>query len=116
VKGVRILQVVLLVLAALYLVLFNNLNPEPVNLPLLLLVPVAPVFVVLAALIGGWLIGWLPPRLELWRRGREIRRLRQRLADLEQSSSRHEAPDTLTPVIPDRLPFRHERDDEASSL
>lgn len=120
-KAVRIVQLVLLVLVALYLFLFNNLNPQPVNLPWV--VPVAPVYVVIAALVAGWLVGWVPARVELWRRRREIGRLRRRVAELERAPSFVPAGDFHTPIIPDRLPSegeharRHETpDDEASSL
>ncbi len=113
-KGARIAQVVVFLLLALYLVLFNNWNPQPVNLPWL--VPVAPVFVIIGALLAGWLVGWIPARMEMWRRGREIRRLRVRLAELEQAVPRAYAPDGLTPVIPDRPRHHNDPEDEATSL
>lgn len=118
-KGVRILQVVLLVLLALYLVLFNNVNPDPLALPLLpVIFPVPPVLVVLVALVGGWLLGWLPVRLQLWRKTRELHRLRQRLAEAERPATGPAARPQSRPGIPDRMPVipdrtMPERDDDA---
>lgn len=119
-KGVRILQVVLFILLVLYLVLFNNVNPDPLALPLLpVIFPAPPVLVVIVALVGGWLVGWLPLRLQLWRKQRETRRLQQRLAELERSEdgrgsdlqSRPGIPDRM-PIIPDRIPMRDDVDDD----
>lgn len=118
-KGVRILQVVLLVLLALYLVLFNNVNPDPLALPLLpVIFPVPPVLVVVVALVGGWLLGWVPTRLQLWRRTREMRRLQQRLAELERGAPPAATRPQARPGIPDRMPVipdrtMPERDDDA---
>ena len=111
-KGARILQFVLLILLALYLVAFNNVNPDTLTLPLLpMVIPLPPVLVVVVALVGGWLVGWIPPRIALWRRTRENRRLRQRLSELEGQPSRHvrEAQGPRTPVIPDRYPVIPDR-------
>lgn len=110
-KGVRILQLVLLVLLALYLAAFNNANPGPVTLPLLPeLTSVAPVIVVIVALVGAWLVGWLPWRVVAWRRGRENRRLRQQLAEME-GRERRRAPEgeEEAPIIPDRFPVIPDR-------
>lgn len=112
-KGARILQLVLFIVVALYLVAFNNVNPDPLTLPLLpMLIPLPPVLVVIIALVGGWLVGWVPVRIALWRRTRETRRLRQRLSELDGDylppgavPAEHAAviPDRY-PVIPDRPP------------
>jgi len=111
VKGARILQLVLLILLALYLVAFNNVNPDPVTLPLLpMLIPLPPVLVVIVALLGGWLLGWVPVRIVLWRRGRENRRLRQRLAELEgEHGPGGSVSAERAPVIPDRFPVIPDR-------
>jgi uncharacterized integral membrane protein len=123
VKGVRILQLVLLVLLALYLVAFNNMNPDPLTLPLLpMVIPLPPVLIVIAALLGGFLVGWVPPRVALWRRNRENRRLRDRVAALEpHGEPEHEGferpvviPDRL-PVIPDRPAPEPEQDEETET-
>jgi len=110
VRGVRILQLVLLVLLALYLVAFNNLNPDPLSLPLLpMVIPLPPVLLVVVALVGGWLVGWLPSRLALWRRSRENRRLRQRVAELERRDDLDAHAYERAPVIPDRFPVIPDR-------
>ncbi len=110
-KGARILQLVLVILLALYLVAFNNVNPDPLTLPLLpMLIPLPPVLVVIIALVGGWLVGWVPVRITLWRRGRENRRLRQRLAQFEgEPSTAESAAPERAPVIPDRFPVIPDR-------
>jgi len=111
VKGARILQLVLVIVLALYLVAFNNVNPDPLTLPLLpMLIPMPPVIVVVVALLAGWLVGWLPTRLALWRRAREIRRLRQRLNELEgEHTARETDAGERAPVIPDRFPVIPDR-------
>ncbi len=110
-KGARILQLVLLILLALYMVAFNNVNPDPLTLPLLpMLIPLPPVLVVIVALVGGWLIGWVPVRIALWRRSRETRRLRQRLSELEGGHGPGgTGPAERKPVIPDRFPIIPDR-------
>src|SRR5690606_4102862 len=83
VKGVRIVQVILVVVAVAYLLLFHSANPDQVELPLLPILPPIPVsFVVVLAVLVGWLFGWIPARLLAWRRGRDLRRVEKRLADL----------------------------------
>ena len=110
-KGARILQLVLVIVLALYLVAFNNVNPDPLTLPLLpMLIPMPPVIVVIVALLGGWLVGWLPTRMALWRRAREVRRLRQRLNELEGTNTTRGTDDVeRAPVIPDRYPVIPDR-------
>lgn len=110
-KGARILQFVLVILLALYLVAFNNVNPDPLTLPLLpMLIPLPPVLVVIVALVGGWLVGWVPVRITLWRRSRENRRLRQQLSRAEgEPQGRGTAPRERAPVIPDRFPVIPDR-------
>ncbi len=109
-KAARIAQVVLVVLAAVYLWLFHSANPEYVELPFTrLFLPQLPVgFVVAMAVLVGWLIGFLPARVLAWRKGREIRRLQNELAE----ERRRTAPEPVhvnpyitqseVPIIPDR--------------
>ena len=98
-KAMRILQIALLVVVAVYLVLLHNLNPNlAVDLPLLLPIPVALLLAV--ALLLGWLVGWLPNRLRLWRQGREVARLERRVHELEEHLPSYDRGGT--PVIPDR--------------
>ncbi len=107
-KAVRIVQLLLIVLAAVYLWLFHSANPGYVQLPwpLNLYIGQQPVgFVVIVAVIIGWLIGWLPPRLILMRRNRQLRRLEQELAEERARSGSYETPADpyYSPsVIPDR--------------
>lgn len=80
-KALRILQVVLLLLVLSYLLVLHNENPYNVLLPFL---PNLPAAVTIAlALLLGWLIGWLPTKMRMWRvkrerdqLSRELRRLR----------------------------------------
>lgn len=110
VKGVRIVQLILLVLVALYLWLFHSANPVLVELPLSGgFVPQLPAgFVVIAALLVGWLIGFVPSRVVAWRRNRDLRRANQELAELRKREATSVAqtgtyyPPPHMPVIPDR--------------
>jgi uncharacterized integral membrane protein len=100
VKALRIVQIVALVLVAVYLVLFHYANPETVRLPLLISVP--PSLVVVLAVVLAWLAGWLPGRARLWGLERRLRRAeadRQVLASEIDRARRGEPSD---PVIPDR--------------
>ncbi|HEX7038919.1 MAG TPA: lipopolysaccharide assembly protein LapA domain-containing protein [Trueperaceae bacterium] len=109
-KAARIVQLLLIVLAAVYLWLFHSANPDYVELPLLRgLVPQLPVgLVVVAALLIGWLVGWVPTRIALWRRAREAARLRAELAQERARAAPEAVPvspyltQTEYPVIPDR--------------
>jgi len=110
VKGVRVFQLIVVVLVALYLWLFHSANPVPVELPLTgSFLPHLPAgFVVIAALLVGWLIGFLPARIVVWRRSRDLRRANQELAELRQREVRsvtqtgsYYSPPGM-PVIPDR--------------
>lgn len=111
-KGVRIVQLILVVLVAVYLWLFHSANPDLVELPLTrAFLPQLPVgFVVIAALLVGWLIGFLPGRIILWSRNRELRRANRELAELRvrpeapanvYQTGTYYAPEGM-PVIPDR--------------
>ncbi len=120
-KAVRVVQVLLILLLALYLWLFHSANPVLVELPLTrIFLPLLPVsLVVVLALLAGWLIGFAPSALASWRRGREVRRLAK---ELDEANARLSAPNvtraTLYPyepevaVIPDRgASFDAEPDD-----
>lgn len=99
-KALRIIQLVALVLVAVYLVLFHYANPELVSLPLLISVP--PSLVVVFAVAVAWLVGWLPARTRLWSLERRLKRAeadRQVLASEMDRARRGEPSD---PVIPDR--------------
>lgn len=107
-KAVRILQVIALLMLLGYFLLLHAANPILLNLPFLL--PMPPVIVLGAALLIGWLIGWVPGRIAKWRRKREADRLRRRISELEQHvPSYDKEPVENTPVIPDRMPSDEER-------
>lgn len=100
-KVLRIIQILLLVALGGYLVLLHNDNPGFLRLPFVISLP--PALVVTLALLVGWLVGWLPTRMALWRRRREIRRLQQRVSELEQHLPSYDSPASEgPPVIPDR--------------
>lgn len=119
-KSVRIVRVILIVALAAYLWLFHTANRQQVELPILstILPPLPVAYVVAAALIIGWAVGFVPARLRVWRRGRELSKLRARVAELEAASAEpHYVPSSIphapattpyvtqareVPVIPDR--------------
>lgn len=110
-KAVRVVQVVLTLLLALYLWLFHSANPLLVELPLtrLFLPPLPVSLVVILALLGGWLIGYIPSALAAWRKRREINRLSKELAEAHALLSAPNAARTTAygyepevAVIPDR--------------
>jgi len=126
VKGVRIIQVLLLVLVAVYLWLFHSANPDMVRLPLLnyFLPPVPVVYVVTFALVLGLAVGFIPARLTAWRRGRELTKVKRELSQLQaqmrdsdiivkRTGTYYGVPEL--PVIPDRgseHDFDAERDED----
>jgi hypothetical protein len=126
VKGVRIIQVILLVLVAVYLWLFHSANPDLVRLPLLtyFLPPIPVVYVVGLALVLGLALGFIPARLTAWRRGRELTKTKRELSQLQvqmresdtivkRTGTYYAVPEL--PVIPDRGPdagFDVERDED----
>jgi len=126
VKGVRIIQVILLVLVAVYLWLFHSANPDLVQLPLTtyFLPPLPVAYVVAFALLLGLAIGFVPARLTAWRRGRELTKARRELGQLQvqlresdtivkRTGTYYAVPEL--PVIPDRGPdasFDVERDED----
>lgn len=113
-KAVRILQIFVVIALVVYFVLLHAANPTLIDLPFFLALP--PALVVAMALVVGWLLGWLPGRIAVWRRARELRRLRQRVAELEQHvPSYDKTPEENTPVIPDRIPVTEEPADERRS-
>lgn len=109
-KAARIVQLLLIVLAAVYLWLFHSANPDYVELPYLFrILPPLPVgLVVVVALLIGWLVGWAPTRLALWRRGRELRRLQAAFDEERRRAAADSVPlnpyltEPEIPVIPDR--------------
>ena len=76
-KLVRVLQLLALLLLVAYLVLLGYANPQTVRLPLLIWLPTA--WVVVIALLLGFVVGWLSLSRRVFRLNRENRGLRQRL-------------------------------------
>jgi uncharacterized integral membrane protein len=101
VRIVRIVQIAIALLAVGYVSIVQNANPEPLALPGLLPLPVW--LVVLLTAVLSFLAGWLPSTLRAWRRGREIKRLERRVADLESHVPSYDRASSA-PVIPDRAP------------
>lgn len=99
-KALRIAQVVLLVLVAIYVLLFHNLNRDYVRLPGFL--SMAPAFVVTLAALIGWLVGWLPGRLRNWRLKRDLHRVEADRDLLAREIERLQRVEPSQPVIPDR--------------
>jgi uncharacterized integral membrane protein len=111
VKAVRLLQIVIVLAAGAYLVLLHDMNETEVALPFLVSLP--PAVILVLALALGWLLGWTPAALKAVRRGRELKRLRRRVAELEGHESVPLADDDFeTPVIPDRRPTLSDEQDE----
>ena len=96
-KPIRIVQIVLLVLAIIYLLLLHNQNPANLALPLFISLP--PALVIALALFIGWLVGWSVGQLGHWRQARELKALQDRIDELEQHLPNY---DERAPVIPDR--------------
>lgn len=104
-KVARIFQFILLVVVALYLLWLHSANQDFVNLPGLLDLPAA--IVIAVALLLGWLMGWLPTRLALWRKRREVVKLQKRVDALERRLPTYQTERyNDDPVIPDRTEER----------
>ena len=56
-----------------------------------------------AVAVLTFLLSWIPPRLEVWRRDRDVARLQRRVAELEQHVPNYDLHPTPV-VIPDRAP------------
>ena len=108
-KSARIIQVVLVIALMIYLVLLNRGNPDSsISLPLTdrFLPPLPPAWVLALVIVASWLVGWLPGRLVLWRKGREVRQLRRKIQELEQHVPSYDQDrQGAKPVIPDRNPL-----------
>jgi uncharacterized integral membrane protein len=104
VKALRIIQIIILIALAGYLVWVNNYNREWIGLPYIIDLPVG--VVLGAALLIGWLVGWLFGQAGGWSKNREISKLKKRVAELERQEPKVTAVnitrDAEPPVIPDR--------------
>ncbi len=108
-KAGRVVKIVLLIFVVLYLVLFHSANHSLVELPLLRFIfpPMPASYVVTFALVVGYLVGWVPARMLAHQRGRQVKRLTKRLAELEPEPAITPSGDAPfqhgeVPVIPDR--------------
>jgi hypothetical protein len=103
VKAFRIVQIVVLVLVLGYLFWLNGFNPTWIEIPLLFSLPAA--VVIGLGMVLGWLVGWLGGRSALWGKGREIKKLNKRVAELESQTPLRTGKTTeesAAPIIPDR--------------
>ncbi len=100
-KATKVFQLLLVLATAGYLLWFHNVNPGEVRLPLFGSLP--PALLVLVAMLLAWLFTWLSLQGRLWGLGRENRKLKRQLAELESKLAVKSVPQApLTPVIPDR--------------
>ena len=105
-KPPRIVQVILIIVLIVYLVLLQRTNQGGISLPFpRAQLPTA--WVLTLVITFSWLIGWVPGRIAVWRKVREIRLLHKKIQDLEQHVPSYDQ-DILgeRPVIPDRNPTR----------
>jgi membrane protein YdbS with pleckstrin-like domain len=100
VKAVRIVQLVLLVLLAVYLWIFHSVNEMTVTLPLL--PSMRPGAVVVIAIVLTYLVGWVPGRYRVWRLERKLEALRAERDELATRVRPREYDTPPAPVIPDR--------------
>jgi uncharacterized integral membrane protein len=114
VKALRIIQFILLIAVAAYLLLLHNNNPTNIDMPFFFSLP--PALVIGISLLLGFLLGFLPSRLELWRRNREVGKLHKRLNELEQHLPSYAGGNRAQsePVIPDRTSFFTSSDESAA--
>jgi hypothetical protein len=108
----RIVQVVILVLATIYLVIMQSANPAPLALPGLLPLPLW--LIVAGVGVGAYVAGRLPAGLRAWRARREVQRLERRVAELESHVPSYDR-SSDAPVIPDRGPPPQLERDDASA-
>lgn len=99
-KALRIVQVIALVLAAVYVLLFHNANPATVAMPFLPSMPPA-LLVVIVALVA-WFVGWLPGRTRAWSLERRLRAAQADRETLGVELERARRSEPSDPVIPDR--------------
>ncbi len=99
-KVVRIIQLVLLLLLSVYLVLLGYANPQTIRLPFLLWLPT--VWVVTAALLLGFLVGWALLIGRVLRLNRQNKALHQRLIKAGLEAEPTPEPSRREPLPPTR--------------
>jgi uncharacterized integral membrane protein len=110
VKAMRIVQVVALVLLAVYVGIFHAANPETVRLPGLLSLPIA--LVMALTMVLAWLVGWLPTKARVWRLERKLATVRGERDRLLEQLESSRGPEGGAAVIPDRADPRKTVDAE----
>lgn len=99
VKAIRIIQLILLVIVATYLVLLHNINTA-ISMPFF--IPLPPALVIGFAFVVAYLIGLLPGQASAWSKNRQIAKLEKRIRELEQRLPNYTGSASKQPIIPDR--------------
>lgn len=104
-KAIRIAQVIVLVLLAVYVAIFHAANPETVRLPGLISLPIA--LVVALGMLVAWFVTWLPARVRVWRLERKLEKVRSERDRLLDQLYPAGVDANDAPVIPDRADPRN---------
>ena len=99
-KALRIAQVIVLVLLAIYALLFHNANPGAVQLPFLGQVP--PSVLVVSVAVLAWLLAWLPARVRIWSLERKLAAAQAERDSLSTDLANARRAEPSDPIIPDR--------------
>lgn len=95
----RIVQLLVLIGAIVFILIVQGANPAPLALPALLPLPIW--IVLLGTALVAFLAGWLPASVRAWRLRREVQRLERRVAELESHVPSYDRSHEAV-VIPDR--------------
>jgi uncharacterized integral membrane protein len=120
-KAIRIVQIVLALLAIIYIWVFDGANVRTIILPLFVIpLPVRASYVVFGALALGLLVGYAPTRIRLFQARRSVRKLEEELTVMEQDLQNLKAIDAEAAKVfdhpePKRFAMfrRHRAEDEA---
>ena len=78
----QILRLLFFLLAIAYLVMLHFQNPTPISLPFFISLP--PAIVAAAAFLLGFLTELIPSRMALWRKSRELNKIKREIAKLQE--------------------------------
>ena len=78
----QILRLLFFLVAIAYLVMLHFQNPTPISLPFFISLP--PAIVAAAAFLLGFLTELIPSRLALWRKSRELKKIKREIAKLQE--------------------------------
>ncbi len=78
----QILRLLFFLLAIAYLVMLHFQNPTPISLPFFISLP--PAIVAAAAFLLGFLTELIPSRMALWRKSRELRKIKKEISKLQE--------------------------------